>query len=67
MSQSFFTILVSFILLTDPGVNETKSRVDTAKPVIRKCTGAKSSGKKTTDQKLHVFDSSPLMQTIFFN
>ena len=39
MSYSFFTILVSIFLLTDPGVNETKSTTNTEKPAVKK-TGA---------------------------
>lgn len=67
MSYSFFTILVSIFLFTDPGVNETQSTTNAAKAAVKKPHAVKSASKKTDIQKLHVFDSSPLTQTIFFN
>jgi len=67
MSYSFFTILVSIFLLTDPGVNETKSTTNTEKPAAKKTGAVKPVSKKTALQKFQVFDSSPLTQSFFFN
>lgn len=67
MSYSLITILVSLFLLTDPCVNENKSTTIAAKRAVKKNNAAKRTYKKEPVQKLQVFDSSPLIQTLFFN
>jgi hypothetical protein len=67
MSYSFLTFLVSFVLLTDPGINEAKATANTAKPAVKKSCASKPGVKKTAIQKLPVFDNSPLTQSLFFN
>ncbi len=46
MSHSFFIIHVNFFLFTDPGVNETQSITDAAKPSVKKTNTSKPASKK---------------------